>query len=132
MIKQLEDIHFTIDGTKVTAKPQSTIKEAAAQAGVKIPSLCHLSGREDSDQPCLICMVEADGNMVRSCRTQIESGMKVKTSTPAIAKHRKQRLEHLISFHYGDCKAPCNLTCPAGINVQGYINYIARGNMGQL
>ena len=36
-------------------------------------------------------------------------------------------IELLLSQHYGDCKAPCSLTCPAGIDVQGYIAHIANG-----
>jgi len=33
----------------------------------------------------------------------------------------------LAETHFGDCKAPCNLTCPGQINVQGYIAHVAKG-----
>jgi formate dehydrogenase major subunit len=65
--------------------------------------------------------------MVRSCRTEAAEGMVVQTATPALDEHRRRQLEQMVSFHYGDCVAPCNLTCPAGINVQGYVSLIARG-----
>jgi formate dehydrogenase major subunit len=130
MTERKEEIIFTINEKTISIRPETTIKEAAAAIGVAIPGLCHLPGRRDASEPCLICMVEADGKMVRACRTQVAAGMVVKTATPAIDRHRQERLERLLSFHYGDCKAPCNLTCPAGINVQGYVNYIARGEYG--
>jgi len=53
--------------------------------------------------------------------------MVVSTQSPELEARRKERLELLAKTHYGDCKAPCNLTCPGGINVQGYVNLIARG-----
>jgi formate dehydrogenase major subunit len=40
---------------------------------------------------------------------------------------RKLMLELLLKEHYGDCVAPCQLTCPAGIDIQGYIAFIAQG-----
>ena len=36
-------------------------------------------------------------------------------------------LELLLSNHYADCLAPCKLTCPAGVDVQGYISLIEKG-----
>ncbi len=68
--------------------------------------------------------------MVRACRTVAVDGVVVQTATSAIVKQRRDRLQQLVSLHYGDCKAPCNLTCPGGINVQGYISHIARGEYG--
>jgi formate dehydrogenase major subunit len=121
------DITLTIDGHSVQVKAGTTIKDAAMTAGIKLPGLCHMPGHGEATRPCLLCMVEADNKQVPACRTPATSGMTVVTATPALAEHRRQQLEYLSSFHYGDCKAPCNLTCPAGINVQGYVNYIALG-----
>ncbi|NDY42425.1 formate dehydrogenase subunit alpha [Dissulfurirhabdus thermomarina] len=119
-----------IDGREIRVAPGTTIRAAAADIGIEIPGLCHLEGRPDADFPCLICMVEADGRLVRSCQTPVADGMEIRTASPAVECHRRQRLEFLSSFHYGDCKPPCTLACPAGINVQGYIRYIARGEYG--
>ncbi|NDY43310.1 FAD-dependent oxidoreductase, partial [Dissulfurirhabdus thermomarina] len=70
--------------------------------------------------------VEGKGR-VRACRTPVEEGLVVASRTPELEAHRKARLQLLAGTHYGDCKAPCNLTCPGGINVQGYVNLVARG-----
>lgn len=118
---------LTIDGRVVTVPASFTIMEAAALAGIEIPHLCHLPGRDDSRRPCLLCLVEADGKEVRSCRTLVQEGMAVETATPALKRHRAERLRLLAEAHYGDCKAPCNLTCPGGINVQGYVHLVAQG-----
>ncbi|MFZ5766220.1 MAG: formate dehydrogenase subunit alpha [Thermodesulfobacteriota bacterium] len=126
----MRDVSLTIDGQPVRVAFGATLKEAAAAVNIALPGLCHLPGRADSAAPCLLCMVEADGERVRACRTPARAGMTVQTDTPALAAHRKQQLELLIANHYGDCRAPCNLTCPGGINVQGYVNAIARGEYG--
>ena len=123
-------ISLTVDGRSIAASPGATVLEAAANAGINIPHLCHLPGAEDSKRPCLLCLVDVNGERSRACRTQVAEGMVVVTNTPELKAHRKERLQQLASHHYGDCKAPCNLTCPGGINVQGYVNFIAKGEYG--
>ena len=123
-------VFLTIDGQSVAALSGTTVLEAAANAGINIPHLCHLPGAEDSKRPCLLCLVGVNGERFRACRTQVAEGMVVVTTTPELKAHRKERLQQLASHHYGDCKAPCNLTCPGGINVQGYVNFIAMGEYG--
>ena len=49
-------------------------------------------------------------------------GMDVWTeSAPAMQARRKAALEMLLSNHYADCRGPCFLACPAGVDVQGYL-----------
>jgi formate dehydrogenase major subunit len=120
-------ISLNINGQPVTVPAATTIMEAARQSGIEIPHLCHLPGKADAKRPCLLCLVETDGKQLRSCRTPVREGMVVETASPALKKHRTERLQQLAAVHYGDCKAPCNLTCPGGINVQGYVNLIGQG-----
>lgn len=119
-----------INGYQVEVMQGQTIMEAAHAAGITIPHLCHLPGKADSARPCLLCLVEVDGKKVRACHTLLTEGMTVETATSELIRHRHERLQQLARHHYGDCKAPCTLTCPAGINVQGYISLIARGEHG--
>jgi formate dehydrogenase major subunit len=74
-------------------------------------------------------MVEIAGreDLLRACATPAEDGMVVSTQSDRIRAHRKHILERLLSRHYGDCLSPCSLTCPAHINVQGYVSLIAQG-----
>jgi formate dehydrogenase major subunit len=121
---------LTINGQQFSLAPDQTILAAAKEAGIDIPHLCHLPGRRDADQPCLLCLVEVNGKRARACKTMIADGMVIETETQDLVQHRKERLTQLAANHYGDCKAPCSMTCPGSINVQGYIGLIAQRQFG--
>ncbi len=124
----MADLTLKIDGKEVCAAADCTILQAAQQAGIHIPTLCHVEGK-NSEVPCELCMVEVKGRKkpVRACETVVKKGMEVATDTEALKTHRQERLAILAETHFGDCKAPCNLTCPGQINVQGYIAHVAKG-----
>ncbi len=89
----------------VEVDPETTILDAAAHAGIKIPTLCHLEGQIPKGA-CRVCMVDVEGakNMVASCTTPVTDGMKVVTNSREVREARKFVLELLISEHCGDCK----------------------------
>lgn len=121
-------LQLQIDERSVEAREGQTILEAARENGISIPTLCFLERTSESRQPCLMCMVEIEGvGRVRACNTPVQNGMVVQSRTKELEQFRKERLQALAAIHYGDCRAPCNLTCPGGINVQGYVNLIAKG-----
>jgi formate dehydrogenase major subunit len=119
---------ITINGMEISAQESITILEAAERAEIYIPTLCHVRGKNGKN-PCGLCVVEVEGNEtpVRSCETKIQEGMNISTDSEALSKLRSERLGILAETHFGDCKAPCNLTCPGQINVQGYIAHVAKG-----
>jgi formate dehydrogenase major subunit len=119
---------ITINGMEISVHEGKTILEAAEQAGIYIPTLCHVKG-SNAENPCGLCVVEVEGseNPVRSCDTKIQEGMGINTDSLTVKKLRSERLAILAETHFGDCKAPCNLTCPGQINVQGYIAHVAKG-----
>jgi len=119
---------ITINGMEITAHEGITILKAAEQAGVYIPTLCQVRGK-NAENPCGICIVELEGSdqPVRSCDTLIREGMQIHTESDRVEKLRAEKLAFLAQTHFGDCKAPCNLTCPGQINVQGYIAHVAKG-----
>ncbi len=121
-------ISLTIDGCKVVTLEGTTILEAAKKINIEIPHLCYLPGKDEPRRPCLLCTVEVKGKgLLRACSTLVEEGMVVIAHSEELKRFRRERLEFLAKIHYGDCKAPCNLACPAGINVQGYIRLISFG-----
>ncbi len=125
----MDNIKLTIDGKEVTARPQQTILEVVQENGIaEIPTLCH----EPKLPPygsCYLCVVEVEGvaKLIPSCSSPVADKMVVHTNNPRIREARKTALELLLSNHYADCLAPCQQTCPAGVDVQGYIALIAMG-----
>ncbi len=123
-----EKVTLTIDGKKITADASMTILEAARQNGIKIPALCYdplLAPLEN----CRLCIVSIEGEeqFRASCGTPVKEGMTVVTDSDEIKATRKLLLDMLLDDHYGDCVPPCQITCPAHIDIQGYIALIREG-----
>lgn len=121
-------VTLTINGHEIVAEDGLTILEVAKRSDIKIPTLCHVQG-STAEAHCQICVVEIEGQegLIRSCNHLVQDGMVILTDSAAITAHRLERLAILAETHFGDCKAPCNLTCPGQINVQGYIAHVAKG-----
>jgi len=122
-------LRFFVDDREIVAYPGETILSACRRMGIEIPSLCYLLGYPSPERPCGLCVVEVEGQViVRSCETEVKEGLKVYTNTPKVKEIRKHVLQGLVSNHYGDCKAPCHVPCPGGLNIQGYVGLIAKGD----
>jgi bidirectional [NiFe] hydrogenase diaphorase subunit len=89
---------LTIDGTLVSAREGETILEAARDAGVKIPTLCHLDGLSESGA-CRLCLVEVEGSskLQPACITTVSEGMVVHTATERLREHRRAIVELLFA-----------------------------------
>lgn len=97
-------VHITINQKTVEVPEDATIIEAAAQSGIRIPSLCHLKDIHAYGS-CRICVVEVDGmkNLQASCITKVREGMNIKTNSPRVREARKVLYELLLSDHPKDC-----------------------------
>lgn len=97
--------NVTIDGVEVQVPSDATILEAAQEAGVDIPFLCH----EERLRPfgaCRICLVNVEGmrgRLIPACTTPVGPNMVVTTSNEAIDKARRTVLELLLVHHPLDC-----------------------------
>ena len=89
---------LTIDGKHVGAEESETILEAATDAGINIPTLCHLDGLTNV-AACRLCLVEVAGakKLQPSCVTKVTEGMEVKTDTERLRKYRLMILELLFA-----------------------------------
>jgi formate dehydrogenase major subunit len=122
-------VRFFVNEGEVLANPSETILSACRRVGIEIPSLCYLPGHPYPTNPCGLCVVEVEGlGIVRACETEAKEGFRVYTDTPKVKEIRKHILKGLVSNHYGDCKAPCHTPCPGGLNIQGYVGLIAKGD----
>lgn len=121
-------VNFTLNGKPATAKAGETILDAAKTAGFFIPTLCHNKDLKPFAS-CFVCAVEVEGRrtLVPSCSTDVLDGMVINTENERVKKARKTCLDLLLSDHVGDCLGPCMTSCPAGIDIPGFISHIAKG-----
>jgi len=82
-------VSLTIDGQEVTVPEGSTILQAARQAGIEIPVLCH-SERLAPVGVCRMCVVDVGERVLAAaCVRACQPGMQVQTGSPFV---RGQRL----------------------------------------
>lgn len=119
-----------IDGQSVTIPEGATLLEAARAAGIEIPTLCYREGLP-AQTSCMVCVVRVDGaaKMVPSCATAVREGMVVESQSDEVLAARRMALELLLSDHLGDCLAPCQLACPAGMDIPRMIRAIVAGDV---
>jgi len=89
---------LTIDGRQITAEKGATVLQAATEAGIIIPTLCHLEGVYDIGA-CRLCIVEITGvpKLLPACTTKVSEGMDVKTDSERLRKYRRMILELLFA-----------------------------------
>lgn len=121
-------VSLSMDGVKIQVEAGKTVLEVARERGVDIPALCY-DPRLRPFGACRMCLVEVEGarGPVTACTTQVSDGMVVRTRNEEIVALRRMALQLLLSEHHGDCVAPCQRACPAGIDIQGFIALIADG-----
>jgi formate dehydrogenase alpha subunit len=103
-------VSLTIDGKSVQVEVGSTILEAAATVGIKIPTLCWLK-KVSPTGACRVCAVEIEGvdRTMTACNTPVKEGIKVTTDTPALQEARRKIMELMLVNHPLDCPV-----CDAG------------------
>ncbi len=89
---------LTIDEKQISAFEGATILQAAEEAGITIPTLCHMDGVYDVGA-CRLCLVEVAGvpKLLPACTTRVREGMEVKTDSERLRKYRKMILELLFA-----------------------------------
>jgi len=95
-------IQLYIDSREISVNENSTILEAALENGIYIPHLCHHPDLKPAGI-CRVCIVEANGVPVTSCRAPVAPGMAVKTGGELVDKMRRMAVELLVVNHHDDC-----------------------------
>ena len=92
-----------IDGHEIETEAKgspATILEAARQAGIHIPTLCHHPALKPYGS-CRLCTVQIEKNgrktFVTACNYPVEEGLIVITGSPEVADIRKMILELLLA-----------------------------------
>ena len=107
-------VNLTIDGRACSVPEGTTILEAAASIGIRIPTLCYLKGINEISA-CRICVVEVEGfeRLIPSCTEKVAEGMVVQTNSRRARTARETNLKLILSQHDGDCT-----TCVRSQNCQ--------------
>lgn len=129
----MADIRILINGSEILAPPGVSILNAAKEAGIDIPTLCHHPKLQPTGA-CRICVVEVKGqrSLQAACAFPIFDGMEVQTESPKVVAARKLILDMLFAErnHYcpfcemsGDCELQ-NLGYRYGIDHWVYPTYL--------
>ncbi len=97
-------IKLSINGYPIEVNEGTTMLEAANEAGIIIPTLCHHKDLCVAGN-CRVCVVEVSGQkrLSAACATPCEEGMEVLTNSLKVRNARKHIIELLLSEHNADC-----------------------------
>lgn len=97
-------VRLTVDGINVEVPKGTKLIDAAAAAGINIPTLCYLKDLNEIGA-CRVCVVEVEGNesLVTSCNNVVEDGMVIYTNSPKVREARKINVELILSQHDSQC-----------------------------
>ena len=97
-------VKLTIDGREAIVPEGTTILEAAASIGIRIPTLCYLKDINEISA-CRICVVEVENfeRLVTACTEKVSEGMVVFTNSRRARSARELNLKMILSQHDGDC-----------------------------
>ncbi len=89
---------LTINDLLISARAEETLLDAAREAGIHIPTLCHLEG-VSTVGTCRLCLVEVAGQnkLLPACVTQVAEGMEVQTHTERLQSYRRTIVEMLFA-----------------------------------
>ncbi len=87
-----------IDGRDLAVPEGTTLLQASREAGIAIPTLCHLEGLSPV-AACRLCLVEIEGTdkLLPACITPASEGMVVQTATPRLQDIRRTVVELLFT-----------------------------------
>ncbi|AWI05081.1 FAD-dependent oxidoreductase [Clostridium drakei] len=118
----MNTVLITIDGHRLNVEPEKSILNAALEAYIYIPHLCHHPDLPDIGA-CRLCVVEIDGcdEIKTACSTKVEDGMIIHTKTEKLNAMRRLSMELMLANHVDDCT-----TCPKYLKceLQSLIQYL--------
>ena len=106
--------------------------KAAQQMGIDVPNMCWHDELEHFTS-CMLCLVKdkSNGKLFPSCSVKATEGLEIETDDSEIKEARQTALELLLSEHVGDCEAPCQIACPAHMNIPQMNRLIAAGKFDE-
>lgn len=95
----MSQVAVIIDGKEVKAEKGTTLLQAAREAGIDIPALCHHEGLAPygACRLCIVAITAPRSSIVASCGYLVEEGLVVETHNPEVVAARRLTLEFLLS-----------------------------------
>ena len=95
-----ESLEITINGRPCQAREGELLVDAAARAGIDIPTLCH-DPRLEPAGACRVCLVEIEGQgrLQPACAWRVSPDMNVTTESDRIERHRRVLYGLYLSDH---------------------------------
>lgn len=103
----------TVNGRIVLLEDGATLLDAAAQAGVYVPTLCHFPTLP-SRAVCRMCLVDIEGHAQprAACTTVATDGDVIVTDSPSLQTSRRATAQWLLARHPNDCmRCEVNRSC---------------------
>lgn len=121
-------VHIIINGLEIEVEEGTSVLKAAEKAGIKVPALC-FNEELGHFTSCMLCLVKdvSNGRLLSSCSVTTTEGMSIITDDDEIHEARQTGLELLLSEHVGDCEGPCQVACPAHMDIPRMNRLIAAG-----
>ncbi len=92
-----------IDGQRVPFDGEKNVLSVIRKAGIDMPTFCYYSELSVYGA-CRMCVVEDErGKIDASCSMEPRDGMRIRTNTARLLKHRRMILELMLSSHCRDC-----------------------------
>ncbi len=125
-------ITLKINNTEIEVENGTSVMKAAQQMGIDIPNMCWHDELEHFTS-CMLCLVKdaKNGKLFPSCSVKATDGLEIITDDSEIKEARQTALELLLSEHVGDCEAPCQIACPAHMNIPLMNRLIAAGKFDE-
>lgn len=115
-------VHIKINGIALGVPEDKNLLDAALEAGIYIPHLCHHKDLNPLGS-CRMCVVEVEGEpgVTTSCTLKAREGLSIRTESDELRRLRMLALELLLTGHPEDCS-----TCPkyGSCELQTLIQYI--------
>lgn len=125
-------ITLKINNKIIQVEEGTSVMKAAQAMGIDVPNMCWHDELEHFTS-CMLCLVKdkSNGKLFPSCSVKATEGLEIETDDSEIKEARQTALELLLSEHVGDCEAPCQIACPAHMNIPQMNRLIAAGKFDE-
>ncbi|MDP4161812.1 MAG: formate dehydrogenase subunit alpha [Bacillota bacterium] len=93
-----ENIRVNINGIEVDANGEQSILQYLSKSSIEVPHVCYHPSL-GAIETCDTCIVEVNGELVRSCSTQLKNGDVIDTTAPHVKKSQTIAMDKILHNH---------------------------------